>query len=61
MVQWVERDRTLVGLQVSEAELAELKGEARFYDEDLGFVTAVAFRPMTEDEGRNRFGHLRLA
>ena len=40
-------------------------GERRykpFMDEDLGdFFTAVAFRPMTETEGRKWFGSFRLA
>jgi hypothetical protein len=35
---------------------------AGFVDEDLGnMLTAVAFRPMTEDEAQPLFGHLRLA
>lgn len=35
---------------------------ATFCDEDLcGMLTAIAFQPMTEEEGQKRFGHLRLA
>ena len=61
MQKWVRQDRTLVCLAASAQEIEQLKGDARFYDEDLGFTTAIAFRPMTEEEGRKRFGHLRLA
>ena len=56
MQQWVKHDRTLVCLQSSAEELAELKGDAHFFDEDYGFVTAIAFRPSGA-----RFKHLRLA
>ncbi len=58
MKRWVEHDRTLVCL-VGDVEMH--RGEGSFYDSDLGFVTATAHLPMTEEEGRERFGHLRLA
>jgi len=57
---WIDQDKTLVCL---EADMDDLKGhgDAEFYDRDLGFVTAVAFLPMTEEDGDRQFGHLRLA
>ena len=64
MLQWVKKDRTLICL-VAQGVLETASGlpihDADFYDDDLGFYTARAYRPMTEEEGREKFGHLRLA
>lgn len=61
MQRWVKEDRTLICLVGGESEVLSCPGAKSFYDCDLGFVTATAHRPMTESEGRERFGHLRLA
>ena len=55
---WLSKDKTLVCL---ESEDLKGIGDSEFFDSELGFVTAVAFRPMTEVEGDEQFGHLRLA
>lgn len=76
MIQWATKDRTLVCLQASEAEINSivekfnvgLRGEFSgvlwtwvvFYDEDFGFQT-WAIGPMTKEDGDKYFGHLRLA
>ena len=57
---WLRVDKTLVCLEAEDADLKG-KGDAEFYDSDLGFTTAVAFLPMTEEDGDRQFGHLRLA
>jgi hypothetical protein len=51
----------LICLQAHEKEIEGLRGDSRFYDDDLGFTTAIAFKPIEEEEGKKRFGHLRLA
>jgi hypothetical protein len=61
MLQWVNHDKTLICLVAPDVTRVNDKYSAQFYDSDLGFTTAIAYRPMTEEEGRMRFGHLRLA
>ena len=63
MQKWVNEDKTLICL-VAQDVLSVDSGlpihDADFYDSDLGFYTARAYRPMTAEEGK-KFSHLRLA
>ena len=64
---WVKNHRTIVCLQGSEEDMDYAKKTmsvkyGEFYDEDLGnMLTAVAFWPMTKEDGEKCFGSLRLA
>lgn len=62
---WVRNHRTMVVLQCSEERMEILSRELKsrvFVDEDLDdMLTAVAFEPMTRDEGSHYFNHMRLA
>ena len=67
----MENHRTMVCLQATEDEMVSVmdrfwhSGDERygtFVDEDLGdFFTAVAFHPMSEEEGKKWFSGFRLA
>jgi hypothetical protein len=56
----------MVCLKASEEEMEQLMSgldHAAFYDSDLPHMkhTAVSFRPITRENGREIFGHLSLA
>ena len=62
MQQWVNYDKTLICLVAPcDKVLPQPAAHAAFYDSDLGFFTARAYRPIEEEAGRVHFGHLRLA
>ena len=73
---WVKNHRTMVCLQCDEDTMGDIMDKFCYdnewnrsqykafidddYPEDFGW-TAVAFKPMTRDEGDKYFGRLRLA
>ena len=65
LADWINNDRTMVVLQSSEGNLAQLSSKYRsqsFRDSDLqDMLTAVAFEPMTSKQGEADFRHMRLA
>ena len=70
--QWVKEDKTLVFLQANEQKANDIVEKALsngvkasfffddYYPEDFGW-TAVAFYPITKENGKNFFKGLRLA
>jgi hypothetical protein len=62
---WVRNHRTMVVLQCSEERMEILSSNLKsrgFRDDDLdNMLTAVAFEPMTKEEGSKHFHCLRLA
>jgi len=66
LTDWVENHRTMVCLHTDEDNMSQLvqsglKNEI-FIDEDLdNMFTAVAFEPMTKEEGNKYFSSLSLA
>ena len=72
MKQWVKVDKTLVMLQAKKEKCERIVEKAmqgglkvtffydEYYPEDFGW-TAVAFYPMTKEEGSKYFKGLRLA
>jgi hypothetical protein len=72
MRQWVKEDQTLVMLQAKSEKANEIVERAledgikvsyffdSYYPEEFGW-TAVAFYPMTQEEGKPYFKGLKLA
>jgi hypothetical protein len=67
MKDWVKIHKTMICLQTNEEDLARIleqhKSNCRsFRDSDLeNMLTAIAFRPMSEEDGRKLFQSYRLA
>lgn len=62
---WLRNHRTMVVLQCNEEHMKILSRQLKskgFVDEDLDdMLTAVAFEPMTREEGSHYFNCMRLA
>lgn len=67
MKDWVKIHKTMVCLQANEEDLVRMLEQHQsrcrgFRDSDLGnMLTAIAFRPMSKEEGQRLFQHYRLA
>ena len=65
LVDWIKNDRTMVVLQCNDERMKILSWGLRstcFFDEDLdNMLTAVAFQPMTKEQGNKYFSKMRLA
>ena len=66
VIQWVEKDRTMVCLKADAERLEHIMGngfrKADFVDEDLDNMrTAVAVGPLDRETGDREFGDLPLA
>lgn len=68
--EWVEDHKTLIFLSASEDQINSFKNIFTkngkrwkgFYEPDIGnILTAVAFQPLTHEEGMEVFGELNLA
>lgn len=68
-IDWVENHKTLIFLQATEEDLQDMKRiceashipHAEFIEPDIGYrLTAIAFKPMSKDEGKFYFGKFPL-
>lgn len=66
---WVRNHKTMIFLEATTSQIAEMqsvfnnkqKKYKSFYEPDLNDLqTACAFEPVTSEEGRMIFGHLKL-